>query len=420
MSNKMTLNVRGSYYNMVDEFYNPSLELGAGRPGRLLADAVVHRRSTTAATSYYPALDVTTGTGTATTNRLGRQGREWYQHPDAWTASARMNYYMGNHNMKWGGEMRSYFGEAARFEPINLVFNSALTANSSDTPDVTGSGNQWATFMLGALDSQTSARLVPLQEPDLKSYAAYIQDDWNVNDRLTLNLGLRWEYEPGATDPLNRISQRLDLTSPIPEMQATPPPIPAQASQLMASKGYAYSYTGEWVFASESRSLCVEHVGAELHAASRRGLPPRRQVGGARRLRAVPDADHQRARHARRFRQPVHRLRADHHDAGPGQRRAAADAGRSVPGQQPGDRTLRPGLRPLHRPRRRRQPRSVPAAPAGQRSLQLLVPARGVGQDRRRGELLPQSRLARAVRHQPQHGRPGVPLRAEDRCSTRR
>jgi hypothetical protein len=58
-----------------------------------------------------------------------------------------------------------------------------------------------------------------LQEPDLKSYAAYIQDDWNVNDRLTLNVGLRWEYEPGATDPLNRISQRLDLTSPIPEMQ---------------------------------------------------------------------------------------------------------------------------------------------------------------------------------------------------------
>ncbi len=236
-----------------------------------------------------------------------------------------MNYYMGSHNMKWGGEMRSYFGEAARFEPINLVFNSALTANSSDTPDVTNSGNQWATFLLGALDSQTSARLVPLQEPDLKSYAAYIQDDWNVNDRLTLNLGLRWEYEPGATDPLNRISQRLDLTSPIPEMQATPPPIPAQASQLMSSKGYAYSYNGEWIFASESNPYAWSTLGAELHAAPRRRLPARRQVGGACRLRALPDADHQRARHARRFRQPVHRLCADHDDAGPRQRRAAAD-----------------------------------------------------------------------------------------------
>ncbi len=77
-----------------------------------------------------------------------------------------MNRYQGAHNLKWGGEIRTYYGEAARFEPINLVFNSALTANSSDSPDVTNTGNQWATFMLGALDANTSARLVPLQQPD--------------------------------------------------------------------------------------------------------------------------------------------------------------------------------------------------------------------------------------------------------------
>ena len=200
---------------------------------------------------YYPALDVTSGTGTATTNRLGRQGREWYQHPDAWTASVRMNRYQGAHNLKWGGEIREYFGEAARFEPINLVFNSTVTANSSDSPDVVATGNQWATFMLGALDGQTSARLVPLQTTNLRGYAAYVQDDFRVNDRLTLNLGLRWEYEPGPTDPENRLSQRIDLTSPIPEMQATPPPMNAQALALMASKGYGYTYNGAWVFTSE-------------------------------------------------------------------------------------------------------------------------------------------------------------------------
>ena len=114
--------------------------------------------------------------------------------------------------MKWGGEVRSYYGEAARFEPINLVFNSALTANSSDTPDVVNSGNQWATFMLGALDNQTSARLVPLQNPDLRGYAAYFQDDFRINNGLTINAGLRWEYEPGPIDPDNRLSQQLDLT----------------------------------------------------------------------------------------------------------------------------------------------------------------------------------------------------------------
>ena len=54
MSNKTTLNVRGSFYNMVDEFYNPSLELGDDGLAELLADARGTRRSTTAATSTTP------------------------------------------------------------------------------------------------------------------------------------------------------------------------------------------------------------------------------------------------------------------------------------------------------------------------------------------------------------------------------
>src|SRR5213592_4582177 len=153
--------------------------------------------------------------------------------------------------MKWGGEVRAYYGEAARFEPINLVFNSALTANSSDSPDVVNTGNEWASFLLGALVNQTSARLVPLQNPDLRGYASYFQDDFTFSDRLTLNAGLRWEFEPGPTDPQNRLSQRIDLTQPIPEMQATPPAMPDQARQLMASKGYGYTFNGAWVFATD-------------------------------------------------------------------------------------------------------------------------------------------------------------------------
>jgi hypothetical protein len=66
-----------------------------------------------------------------------------------------------------------------------------------------------------------------------------------------MNLGLRWEYEPGPTDPDYRLSQRLDLTQPIPEMAATPPAMPAQALQLMAAKGYSYTYNGAWVFTSK-------------------------------------------------------------------------------------------------------------------------------------------------------------------------
>lgn len=256
MSNKSTLNVRGSYYSMIDEFYNPSLELGEDGLADYWPNNPWYQSLYNSGYVYYPALDVTSGTGTSTSNRLGRQGREWYQRPNAWNVSARMNRYEGAHNMKWGGELRRYYGEAARFEPINLVFNSTLTANSSDSPQVATSGNQWATFLLGALDNQTSARLVPLQEPSLISYSAYFQDDWKVGDRLTLNLGLRWEYEPGPTDPEDRMSRYLDLTVPIPEMQTTPPAMPAQAAALMASKGYGWIYSGAWQFTtSEHRNV---------------------------------------------------------------------------------------------------------------------------------------------------------------------
>ena len=252
MSNKQTLNFRGSYYNMTDEYYNPSLLLGEEGLQDYWPNNSWYTSLYNSGYVYYPALDVTSGSGTSTANRLGRQGREWWQHPNAWTVSAKMNWYEGKHSMKYGAEVRSYYGQAARFEPINLVFNSTLTANSSDSPDVVNTGNQWATFLLGTLDQQTSARLVPLQTVDSRGFGAYFQDDYRINDRLTLNMGLRWEYEPGSTDAQNRMSARYDLTVPIPEMQTTPPTMNATALALMASKGYGYTYNGAWVFTTSN------------------------------------------------------------------------------------------------------------------------------------------------------------------------
>ena len=80
-----------------------------------------------------------------------------------------------------------------------------------------------------------------------------------MNDRLTLNLGLRWEYEPGATDPENRLSQRLDLT-PADSGDAghAAAACRRRPPQLMASKGYGYTYNGAWKFVDADDRYAVE------------------------------------------------------------------------------------------------------------------------------------------------------------------
>src|SRR5215468_2831710 len=250
---KMALNLRANYHRITDEAAVPTALLGKEGLQNLWPNNPWYTSLYTNDTIYYPAVEVGTGNfGASANTRLGRTGREFWQHPQGWGGSARLNWYAGNHQIKFGGELRVDKGKGARFEPINLDFRSQLTASQNTNANTNTSGSEWATFLLGYLDNQSSGRRVPVQEVVTKGYASYIQDDFKLNDRLTLNLGLRWEYEPGPVDAQNRLSQRLDLTNPIPEFQATPPNMPAQVLNLLATKGYKPTYNGAWIFVDEN------------------------------------------------------------------------------------------------------------------------------------------------------------------------
>ncbi len=255
LSPTTVLNLRGNYHQLTDEYAADTALLGDAGLQALFPNTSFYNGLITNENVFYPAIDIPIGGN----NRFGRPGREFYQRPQGWGFSARLNHYLGNHSMKFGGEMRVDKGKGARFEPLNFFFRQNLTANQNTNPNLVTSGNEWATFLLGALEpngtgntNNNFVRRTPLQEVVSFGYAGYFQDDWKVNDRISLNLGLRWEYEPGPVDAQNRLSRMIDLTSPIPEFQTNRPAIPAVVTNILATKGFTSIFNGAWQFTDEN------------------------------------------------------------------------------------------------------------------------------------------------------------------------
>ena len=84
----------------------------------------------------------------------------------------------------------------------------------------------------------------PAPDPHLQFWGMYFQDDWKLNSRITLNLGIRNDYETPWYDPAHNFSRGLDLSKPIPEIQANPPKMPAEALAIVGSN--YWKWNGQW------------------------------------------------------------------------------------------------------------------------------------------------------------------------------
>ncbi len=173
------------------------------------------------------------------------KGQIYWQHPYNFSESASLSKNIGRHNIKIGGESRQRRGEAFRPNLMNFNFTPDLTADTYIAPNTKLRGHEWATFLLGALGSDSQAQYVPRQSPIFDFYAAYVQDDFKLSRVVTLNLGLRYEYETPPRDPQNRLSRNLDLTAPNAIMQANPPQFPANVLTL---RGAPPPLNGAWIF----------------------------------------------------------------------------------------------------------------------------------------------------------------------------
>ncbi len=124
-----------------------------------------------------------------------------------WDISNTTTYVAGRHNLNFGVNYRSW--QLQRDLATGFLggygFNVGFTGNPV--------ADMLLGYYTGAALFQPAAFSVAGQpgnprEFNFRYIAPYVQDDWRVNSRLTLNLGLRWDYRSVPYETRNRMAWR--------------------------------------------------------------------------------------------------------------------------------------------------------------------------------------------------------------------
>lgn len=133
-----------------------------------------------------------------------------------WVYVTNFNWTKGNHNIRFGmdiarqtlNHVQAEWNGGGRGEPGQggFLFNAGATqlctaGNAAGTACATfqqgNMFNNFASFLLGAYNN--AGRTFLVDTPIIfksRAYSFYVRDGWQVNQKLTLTLGTRWEYYP--------------------------------------------------------------------------------------------------------------------------------------------------------------------------------------------------------------------------------
>jgi hypothetical protein len=126
----------------------------------------------------------------------------------SYTAASSLTKVSGSHTMKFGFEgrmLRVNVWEARSAGTFNFRANE--TAGPNPTSAGATIGNGFASFLLG-FGAPNDVLIQNWKNVAANSFywAGYAQDDWRVNSRLTLNLGLRYDIDVPRTERFNRMN----------------------------------------------------------------------------------------------------------------------------------------------------------------------------------------------------------------------
>jgi hypothetical protein len=158
----------------------------------------------------FPPIRLNDYTGAAIGQGGGQDGPS-----DDFYAQEVITKIVGRHQIKVGAEFR--YGISAVENPLaginfaNLQFSRNFTSLRPNIATLTAAdgGNAFASYLLGYMAS-TNVQVSPIFDWRSSYTAAFIQEDWRISNRLTLNAGLRWDYEAPLTETANQVNDGFD------------------------------------------------------------------------------------------------------------------------------------------------------------------------------------------------------------------
>jgi hypothetical protein len=149
----------------------------------------------------FPRFDFTGGP-------LGNGMSNEFRPVDTHSFAAILNKIVGKHAFKFGGELRIYREDdsfSSNDQTGQFIFDNTYTrqaSNGNTNSDVNGLQG-YAAFLLGLPTTMQIVRRSDYSEFS-KTYGFFVQDDWKVNNKLTFNLGLRYELETPLVERQNK------------------------------------------------------------------------------------------------------------------------------------------------------------------------------------------------------------------------
>jgi trimeric autotransporter adhesin len=149
--------------------------------------------------NFFPPVDITNFTSLSDSTAT----RDFWYSRNLFTQIAKE---AGKHSIKAGFDYRSIDLSFTDFQhaPGYFNFTGNFTEQTPNTPDGGASGSAIADLLLGL---PTSGNIEQSQRfyQYINYWGAYVQDEFRITQKLTLDLGLRYEYETGLKDSNNNL-----------------------------------------------------------------------------------------------------------------------------------------------------------------------------------------------------------------------